>query len=474
MEKKSETAVKRKESATTSNLSKVAAKKESKTQSKENKKKKKEEKKAEDDIEAARELAEQLDEEEEDEPRLLEGQIKNFEKIKRRALNSSFYNGMPLNRNTRDLDETYSQFMSLAEIYKQGVFQETRKSSNSEVIPEELEEGKTMYHGEILNGGKGDCSIFIEAYNESSRKSSRRRSSDGSDLYHLKQQEELINEIVAEEMKQEVLVEKDDGLDKEKDMERIIENVNAQEQKPKSTKKKAQKEKKKEEVKQSKALKVETGPQEEEKLNNDPDDILKNRQIVELIEEIKADTGKSLSTMSTRVELYTQEESWKTASKHTKNLLYTFITHMVDILQEKFRVWTKLRLDVGKEGDTGLLFESKKNIFLANCGFNYDENTLRCLVPLQINLNWGFNPAIKAVGSLNSTGSMSRINTSNLKTVNLADLQHFSDHPDTRELLSMNLPLYQITTRDSFAYDLIEKVSLIDFNGRKTKKIGKD
>ncbi len=33
------------------------------------------------------------------------------------------------------------------------------------------------------------------------------------------------------------------------------------------------------------------------------------------------------------------------------------------------------------------------------------------------------------------------------------------------------MPLYYITTRDSFAYDLVEKISYIEMYGRKVKKI---
>lgn len=33
------------------------------------------------------------------------------------------------------------------------------------------------------------------------------------------------------------------------------------------------------------------------------------------------------------------------------------------------------------------------------------------------------------------------------------------------------MPLYYISTRDSFAYDLIEKSSIIEMNGRKFEKI---
>ena len=38
-------------------------------------------------------------------------------------------------------------------------------------------------------------------------------------------------------------------------------------------------------------------------------------------------------------------------------------------------------------------------------------------------------------------------------------------------MLYLQLPLYCITTRDSFAYDLIEKISYVSFGGRKVKKI---
>lgn len=42
------------------------------------------------------------------------------------------------------------------------------------------------------------------------------------------------------------------------------------------------------------------------------------------------------------------------------------------------------------------------------------------------------------------------------------------------EIFPLYLPLYVITTRDSFAYDLIEKITIVNMNGRKVKKTGKN
>lgn len=43
----------------------------------------------------------------------------------------------------------------------------------------------------------------------------------------------------------------------------------------------------------------------------------------------------------------------------------------------------------------------------------------------------------------------------------------------SREIFPLLLPMYVINTRDSFAFDLLEKITMLNLGGRNVKKIGK-
>lgn len=58
---------------------------------------------------------------------------------------------------------------------------------------------------------------------------------------------------------------------------------------------------------------------------------------------INSENGKAVLTNGVRLELYTSEKAWKTATTYTRNMLYSFIGTMKDIMEEKLRDWTVLR-----------------------------------------------------------------------------------------------------------------------------------
>ena len=192
-----------------------------------------------------------------------------------------------------------------------------------------------------------------------------------------------------------------------------------------------------------------------------------------LIEELKTDPGKNLTTLSTRVELYTQEQLWKDSSKHTKNMLYTFILHAIDVLQKKYQLWTRLRMNIAKTKDSNFLYEINNDISMLQYEQNYDEDSLKNLGLLQKNINWRFNPIIKTINSVVLNKDNYKIENQIVKPNDLRVVLKPLNLTDSKDLNSMMLPLYHITTRDSFAYDLIEKVTLISLHERKAvKKIG--
>ena len=63
----------------------------------------------------------------------------------------------------------------------------------------------------------------------------------------------------------------------------------------------------------------------------------------EFINEHNSGKSTSITTTGVRIELYTSDKTWTSASNKTKNALFTFIDYVRDGLEQKFREWTTLR-----------------------------------------------------------------------------------------------------------------------------------
>jgi len=206
--------------------------------------------------------------------------------------------------------------------------------------------------------------------------------------------------------------------------------------------------------------KQEAPEKEEEKLNL-PESIALLRK------ELKNDPKGNLYTMSMRIELYTAEDSWKSATSHTKNLLYTFIEYANQALVEKFRDWTNKRLDIFRNDDTASFNEVDPHVFLYEFDPSSSEEYLLQHDDWRMNnYNWNFSTEIKEISPINTENEYKLTNYK--KNPTLAELQD-----NNRDTYSFSLPLYIITTRDSFAFDLIEKITYFDWNGHQVKKTGK-
>jgi hypothetical protein len=105
-------------------------------------------------------------------------------------------------------------------------------------------------------------------------------------------------------------------------------------------------------------------------------------------------------TISLRVEIYTLENSWKTSSKHTKNLLYTFSEFINQSLLNNFRNWTNTRLDIYNNSKTEALEEVDENIHLIEFEPTYDPEALKRELNLEETAsNWDFDPSINNITS---------------------------------------------------------------------------
>jgi len=103
---------------------------------------------------------------------------------------------------------------------------------------------------------------------------------------------------------------------------------------------------------------------------------------------------------------------------------------------------------------------------------DYEEDLYQSMVTSRINWNWKFDPRVKELPEildLDLLGPQETEKFPNSKSVTLSEIQG-SNYKLMRD--SFILPLYMISTRDSFAYDLIEKVTILNIRGRKVIKKG--
>jgi hypothetical protein len=128
-----------------------------------------------------------------------------------------------------------------------------------------------------------------------------------------------------------------------------------------------------------------------------------------------------------------------------------------------------------KEGIKKLDEDSKNLYFYEATQSNYDPEKFEDPKKQEQNLNWNFNPKIKEFDEKGLKKEETPIGLSRLENYTLGDLQDVDTGAKNmeRELYSLRLPLYLITTRDSFAYDLIEKKTIMEMNGKKVLKTGK-
>jgi len=420
-------------------------------------KKGKKKKLADDEIEL--EIPPELLEDDEDEPRVSEDKLKRFTRIKNFAYNNQIYNKSPLGCFTSCYDQVTQDHMNLL-----------GKNTTSETIckTEPTTAAETFHQSGGASHSNESSPRVVEVVIQVNKEDQRIEEEDHEHEHN--SEPDLVVKITEEEPPVETLC-KESKIEIEETpvIMEIQTSKTMEEEKPAHETKKHKKEKshhkkahQHKEDKETEDVKTSVNEVREMKISNE--------EILEIIADIRSEPGVTVTTMSTRFELYTHEESWKTASSHTKNLLYTFITYAIDALQEKFRVWTKVRKEICEsEHEHPLLFKKHKDVLLFHTNFKYDESALKGFVDLQKNLNWNFDSEIKTVLKGQNHYKHKPENIKLAKEMSVAEIQDIEDQSD-RNVVSMGLPLYQISTRDSFAYDLIEKVTILDLLGRKVKK----
>jgi hypothetical protein len=176
---------------------------------------------------------------------------------------------------------------------------------------------------------------------------------------------------------------------------------------------------------------------------------------------------KKVITLSLRLEMYVQEQQWKNLSQETRGLLNYIIINLKGAMERNSLDIIRKRLTLSesdqKEGMTEDIAKSireplnkstamqEENLQQSNT--KVDEESLRAMLETKLQNEEAYEAEVLKV-------------TESIKCDSILGGKGKSLEK------SLKMPLYYISTRDSFAFDLVERVSFLQRqNGRTYKKI---
>jgi len=203
-------------------------------------------------------------------------------------------------------------------------------------------------------------------------------------------------------------------------------------------------------------------------------------------------SGSHVSTLSMRIELFVNEISWKNSNLFSQEFLFTFICLIEERISKMILFWNENRLSLNdlitKEGKLPQFFEESPF-------YTFNKTNAKNLIDLQEFK--GFNldkstfdkSAIKFKEETDKKQSFYYFNE-NSKIYELSYKLFYDDKTNLKDCLKNNiisknnfiidklglfnsrvttnsLPIYIISTRDCFVFDLIVKESVIDFENKK-------
>jgi hypothetical protein len=202
-----------------------------------------------------------------------------------------------------------------------------------------------------------------------------------------------------------------------------------------------------------------------------------------MLPEFVGKNKKALFTASLKMELYVSEDSWKKASILVRNLLNTFI-HKCDRQMESILWrWIKIRYNILKcidssESQANLFTEAFKHIQIVDIAGVGDAPTKQEILPGHLKIRqegWSIPEGhlkmnLENLGREKPKSAFEPIRIP--KPVDKGELAKILgiEGDFQSNARAFTLPLYLIDTRDSFAYDLIEKTSIIMMRGRPVLK----
>jgi hypothetical protein len=183
-----------------------------------------------------------------------------------------------------------------------------------------------------------------------------------------------------------------------------------------------------------------------------------NDNVDQVIEEL---SGTNTNTLSMRIELFVSERNWKESNQFCKEFLLAFISQFEDKIAQLILNWNEYRFT--------LHVLSKENNYRQYIESNIPFYSLKNDVPDKANheeykfiLTNNLNP-VEDRNKFNffkdiELKSRYKLNNYHADKINLLSGLNFNHQP---------LPMYIISTRDCFVFDLISKSETIELDGRK-------
>jgi len=189
-------------------------------------------------------------------------------------------------------------------------------------------------------------------------------------------------------------------------------------------------------------------------------------------------SGLNMTTMSMRIELYVPELQWKSAGVFTKEFLYTFICRLEEKISSLILNWNEYRYTMYL-----LTKDGKVREYIHNCPYytlnsqitsNEIPSTKTQAGETKFELNLHHFNNIKDATFPKITENKIDLSKSELLSQSKIKVHNsFADKLSLINNLTFNNlpnPMYVISTRDCFVFDLIVKSEIFEFEGRKILK----
>lgn len=180
-------------------------------------------------------------------------------------------------------------------------------------------------------------------------------------------------------------------------------------------------------------------------------------------------SGSNINSMAMRMELYVKEENWKNSNTFTKDFLYTFISQVEERIALILLDWNEYRMSVynlNKENKLKEFIDANPFLSLKEI----DNNVEYPVTSTEYNLE---KDNLKLFENLNTETCKNNLETLNILTKGRVEIAN--SLPNVINNLNFNtnnlpLPMYIISTRDCFVFDLIVKETIINNQGRQYLK----
>ncbi|KAL4446612.1 hypothetical protein ABPG74_005550 [Tetrahymena malaccensis] len=188
-------------------------------------------------------------------------------------------------------------------------------------------------------------------------------------------------------------------------------------------------------------------------------------------------SSKNINTLSAKLELYVEEKGWKGSSQLVKSLLSTFILYAKDQFEKLALEMMNTRFGIVRDEDEGKLNQTLQRIRFINKNSTKRRQTYENY-QYHTRTKWDFHEnQLQSHNIENNLFSKKEIKLNEDKLlaetepITIAKLIDKEDGYSILKRGDLSMPLYYISTRDSFAFDLLEKITTCHLNGKVFNKI---